>query len=91
MTKPETIGALNHLRGIIEITDNDLLRLKSGLVESLKGHELGEALANVQLAHRHLEDSRMRLGKVLQAIEGGVSILDHPEVKALVEEIRSRE
>jgi hypothetical protein len=33
----------------------------------------------------------MRLGKVLQAIEGGVSILDHPEVKALVEEIRSRE
>lgn len=39
------------------------------------GHR-GEAIANVQLAYRHLEDARMRLGKVLQAADGGVSILD---------------
>lgn len=36
----------------------------------------GEAIANVQLAYRHLEDARMRLGKVLQAADGGISILD---------------
>ena len=35
-----------------------------------------EALANVMLAYRHLEDARMRLGKVLQAMDGGVSVYD---------------
>jgi hypothetical protein len=88
MSKAETIDGLNHLRGVIGITDSDLLRLKAGIVESVKGPECGEALANMTLAHRKLEDARMRLGKVIQAIEGGVSILDHPKVKALIEEIR---
>lgn len=37
--------------------------------------QVGEMLANVALAHRHLEDAAMRLGKVLQAKNGGVSIL----------------
>lgn len=32
--------------------------------------------ANTTLAFRHLEDARMRLGKVMQAYQGGVSILD---------------
>jgi hypothetical protein len=36
----------------------------------------GEMLANYMLAYRHLEDARMRLGKVIQALEGGVSIFD---------------
>jgi hypothetical protein len=31
----------------------------------------------------------MRCGKVIQALEGGVSILDHPEVKALIAKIRA--
>lgn len=35
--------------------------------------EAGEAIANVKLAYRHAEDSRMRLGKVFQALNGGVS------------------
>lgn len=35
----------------------------------------GEALANLTLAYRHLEDARMRLGKVLEAADG-MSILD---------------
>lgn len=30
----------------------------------------GEAIANVMLAYRHLEDARMRLGKVLEAADG---------------------
>lgn len=33
----------------------------------------GEAIANIMLAYRHLEDARMRLGKVFQAMNGGIS------------------
>ena len=35
-----------------------------------------EMKANIMLAYRHLEDARMRLGKVLQAQAGGVSCYD---------------
>lgn len=44
-------------------------------------HELeSEALANVTLAFRHIEDAAMRLGKVLQALNGGESIYDNSGV-----------
>ncbi|HJX75614.1 MAG TPA: hypothetical protein VJ247_04610 [Gaiella sp.] len=36
----------------------------------------GEVPANVALAYRHLEDASMRLGKALQALDGGVSVYD---------------
>lgn len=36
----------------------------------------GEAMANVMLAYRHLEDASMRLGKAIQALDGGVSVYD---------------
>ena len=36
----------------------------------------GEVMANLMLAYRHLEDASMRLGKVLQARDGGVSVYD---------------
>jgi hypothetical protein len=35
-----------------------------------------ESMANIMLAYRHLEGARMRLGKVLQAEDGGKSIYD---------------
>jgi hypothetical protein len=35
-----------------------------------------EAVANLTLAFRHLEDARMRLGKAIQQVHGGVSIYD---------------
>lgn len=35
-----------------------------------------EMHANITLAYRHLEDARMRLGKVIQAFDGGVSSFD---------------
>jgi len=48
----------------------------------------GEAAAQAMLAVRHLEDARMRLGKVIQhAVQGGISKYDdaaarvHPAVK----------
>lgn len=40
------------------------------------GDTPAEALNNVMLAYRHLEDASMRLGKVLQALDGGVSVYD---------------
>lgn len=33
-----------------------------------------EMKANIMLAYRHLEDARMRLGKVVQAYDGGKSV-----------------
>ncbi len=36
----------------------------------------GEAISNIMLAYRHIEDARMRLGKAIQAMDGGVSVYD---------------
>ena len=36
----------------------------------------GEMAANLQLCFRHLEDARMRLGKAIQAFDGGKSIYE---------------
>lgn len=47
-----------------------------GLTGCPTGGETDEALANVMLAYRHLEDASMRLGKALQALDGGVSVYD---------------
>ena len=44
--------------------------------------DTGEEYANLMLAYRHLEDARMRLGKVLQARDGGVSVYDKAEAPA---------
>lgn len=35
-----------------------------------------EMNANIMLTYRHLEDARMRVGKILQAADDGISILD---------------
>ncbi len=37
-----------------------------------------EAVANITIAYRHLEDAAMRFGKAIQAIDGGVSPLGGP-------------
>ena len=40
-----------------------------------QGHDgTPEMHANIMLAYRHLEDARMRLGKVIQAYDGGTSV-----------------
>jgi hypothetical protein len=36
----------------------------------------GEVIANIMLAYRHLEDASMRLGKAIQAHNGGTSVYD---------------
>lgn len=44
-----------------------------------EGVNYGEAVANIMLAYRHAEDARMRLGKVIQAMDGGTSVYDKPK------------
>lgn len=39
-------------------------------------HDIAELYANITLAYRHLEDSAMRLGKAIQARDGGSSVYD---------------
>ena len=44
-----------------------------------------EMIANATLSYRHLEDAAMRIGKAMQAYQGGVSILDKIRAKELAE------
>lgn len=58
----------------------DIIDLKlSGDLKSVTNSTGGEAIANIMLAYRHAEDARMRLGKVIQAMDGGTSIYDKPK------------
>jgi hypothetical protein len=64
--------------------------LKS-LIEYAKGHpeingvDKGEMIANATLAYRHCEDVAMRLGKAIQAFEGGKSIYDSNDAKRVAQ------
>lgn len=43
---------------------------------TVEGQDRSEMIANVVLAYRHMEDAAMRLGKAIQAFDGGTSIYD---------------
>lgn len=45
-------------------------------IDSLKVLGNGEAIAQATLAMRHIEDARMRYGKVIQYLGDGVSVYD---------------
>lgn len=75
-------GAVNSSRAGIKKDAAYLLEL----VKSVKGWtpefdnggkaDKSEIIANLMLSYRHMEDASMRLGKVLQAWDGGVSVYD---------------
>jgi len=44
--------------------------------EDQEGFNRGECTAQAMLALRHVEDARMRIGKVIQYADGGVSVYD---------------
>lgn len=49
----------------------------SGLVgANIPKNANANKVANITIAFRHLEDARMRLGKVMQACQGGISNFD---------------
>jgi len=82
---------INHLRQDIKDIAKSVKRTKenkgssetnSSVKSPIKTHnkeDIGEIMANLTLCYRHLEDSSMRLGKVLQARNSGVSIYSHTE------------
>lgn len=48
----------------------------SGLPAGSSIADSGEICANLMLSYRHLEDAVMRLGKAIQAYDGGKSVYD---------------
>ena len=44
--------------------------------ETTKVEDKGEIIANLMLTYRHLEDASMRVGKAIQARDGGASVYD---------------
>lgn len=67
-------------RSQIKDLGNLLLSLKVSISGDLgllpSTSDKGEMIANITLAYRHLEDASMRMGKAIQAYEGGKSIYD---------------
>ena len=65
-------------RGRIKAVATDLLEFKKKKtsVPSNDVEDPAEVIANMTLAYRHLEDAAMRLGKVIQAYDGGTSVYD---------------
>ncbi len=61
-----------HLKEQIEITK----QRPDNVVGTDKPENKGEMIANLMLTYRHLEDASMRLGKAIQAKDGGVSVYD---------------
>jgi hypothetical protein len=81
----EAISIDDSFKKDCHIVRNQLEGLK-GFIKTMQNHDIffnihppqleSEMKANLMLSYRHLEDARMRIGKVLQAEDGGVSILD---------------
>jgi hypothetical protein len=65
------------LKGNADIVLGILKAVK--LTEPKAAEDRGEVIANLMLSYRHLEDAAMRLGKAIQATDGGVSCYDGPE------------
>jgi hypothetical protein len=69
MTDQQALQAIDEARAQIKTLAAGVLTIRGQV-------SVGEAIANVTLAYRHLEDASMRLGKVIQALDGGVSVYD---------------
>jgi len=66
-------------RSFLKAWAKSVLALKSHPVFTepvIEGQDRGEMIANVVLAYRHMEDAAMRLGKAVQAFDGGKSVYD---------------
>lgn len=74
-------GQIDALRATIKGIAGSLWELKEAIAKSelLPSENRGETMANAMLSYRALEDASMRLGKVIQARQGGKSIYDAVE------------
>lgn len=74
-------SACRQLRNSIKVAGSLVKQLKQHTTFKMPGvdgdkRDCGEMTANIMLAYRHLEDAAMRLGKAIQAYDGGVSVYD---------------
>ena len=58
----------------VNLTVLELKQIVNEGILLLDVSDKGEIIANIMLAHRHLEDARMRIGKAIQAYDGGASV-----------------
>lgn len=67
------------LRAEVQALAESVMKFKNDTkdVPTQQGESREEVMANITLAYRHLEDAKMRLGKVIQAVDG-VSVYDTP-------------
>ena len=63
-----------------EVFRRNLKQIADEVRKLVEGDAPAEAKANVMLTYRHLEDASMRLGKAIQALDGGVSVYDKSQV-----------
>lgn len=70
-TSEHRVGTYNALRQSVKIMAERILIMYSPV-----GRLLEEEDNNLVLVYRHLEDASMRLGKAIQAVDGGVSVYD---------------
>lgn len=79
MEQPYEVRISEELRRSIEKEKSKLMdfinHLKSAERKVRENEDVGEQIANAMLAYRHLEDAKMRVGKVIQATVGA-SIYD---------------
>ena len=76
MSDTEIIQDVKELRADASILSGEVRDLINHSVfdgEQTAVGQHSEMKANIMLAYRHLEDARMRLGKVIQAYDGGTS------------------
>ena len=71
-------STISNFRAKIKESAQELLEVREikKVSESNAVEDPAEVLANMTLAYRHLEDAAMRLGKVIQAYDGGISVYD---------------
>lgn len=78
MATDEFRDKINELRKEIRDIDSQVKALMNHTVfmNLPKVADSSEMKANIMLSYRHLEDARLRLGKALQAEDGGTSVYD---------------
>lgn len=74
--KPPFLQAVSDIRGAIEQSVGIVRTLKEYPSLMLIASDGAEVMANIMIAVRHLEDAKMRLGKVVQHYQGGRSVYD---------------
>lgn len=61
---------------LLKLREDPVMNKSPGAPEPGPDPDVNEMHANLMLAFRHLEDARMRIGKIIQAQGGGQSIYD---------------